>query len=131
MILATVKFLILFLLTVYSFSVFDYKEYNQSYFGIDHLVIFMYRVISLLLEECVCYDQCVLLAKLCWLLPCFILYSRTKLACYSRYLLTSCFCNSAPYDKKDILFFFFFLLVLVLECHVGLCRTIQLQLLWH
>ena len=40
-----------------------------------------------LLEECVFYDQCVLLAKLCYLLPCFILYSKAKFACYSRYLL--------------------------------------------
>ena len=53
-----------------------------------------------LLEEDVCYDQCVLLRKLCWPWPCFILYSKAKLACYSRYLLTSYFCIPVPYDEK-------------------------------
>ena len=32
-----------------------------------------------LLEEGVCYDQCVLLAKLCYPLPCFILTTRSNL----------------------------------------------------
>ena len=32
-----------------------------------------------LLEEGVCYDQCVFLAKLCQPLPCFILYSRQNM----------------------------------------------------
>ena len=45
-----------------------------------------------LLEVDVCYDQCVLLAKLCYNLPCFILYSKAKYACYSRYFLTFYFC---------------------------------------
>ena len=38
------------------------------------------------LEEGVCYDQCILLAKLL-AFACFILYSKAKLACYCRYLL--------------------------------------------
>ena len=58
------QLLVLFLLTVYSFSIFGFKEYNQPDFGIDHLVMSMCRVFSVLLEEGVCYDQCVLLAKL-------------------------------------------------------------------
>ena len=37
---------------------------NQSDFGVDHLVMFMCRSSLVLLEEGVCYDQCVLLAKL-------------------------------------------------------------------
>ena len=46
-----------------------------------------------LLEEGVCYDQCVLLAKLCLCsqakpLTSFVLNSKAKFACYSRYLLT-------------------------------------------
>ena len=57
-----------------------------------------------LLEESVCYDKCVLLAKLNENLPCFILYSKAKLACFSRYLLTSYFCIQVPYDEKDIFF---------------------------
>ena len=35
---------------------------------------------------------------------CFILYSKAKLACYSRYLLTSYFCIPVPYDEKDRVF---------------------------
>ena len=57
--------------------------------------------------------------------PCFILYSKAQLACYSRYLLTSYFCIPIPYDVKDIF------LVLILEGLVGLHRIRQLQLLWH
>ena len=79
-----------------------------------------------LLEEGVCYDQCFLLAKFSWPLLCFILYSKAKFACYSRYLLTSYFCIPVPYDEKDIFF-----CLLVLEDLVGLHRTIQLQLLQH
>ena len=37
---------VLFLLTVESFSIFGCKEYNQSDFGVDHLVMSMYRVFS-------------------------------------------------------------------------------------
>ena len=59
-------------------------------------------------------------------LPCFILYSKAKLACYSRYLLTSYFCISVPYDEKDIFF-----LVLVLEGIECIHRIVQLQILWH
>ena len=78
------------------------------------------------LEECVCYDQCVLLAKLCYPLPCFILYSEAKFACYSSYLLTSYFCIPVPYNEKDIFFWVF-----GLEGLVCLHRTVQLQLLQH
>ena len=73
------------------------------------------------LEEDVCCDQCVLLVKLCWPFPCFILYSNAKFACCFRYLLTSYFCISVPYDEKDIFFW-----VLVLEDLVGLHWTVQL-----
>ena len=53
-------------------------------------------------EEGVCYYQCVLLAKLHYLLPCFILHSKDKFACYSRCFLTSYFCIPVPYNEKDI-----------------------------
>ena len=59
-------------------------------------------------------------------LPCFILYSKAKFSCYSRYLLTSYFCIPVPYDEKDI-----FLGALVLEVLIGIHRTIQFQLLQH
>ena len=85
------------------------------------------------MEEGVSYDQCILLAKFCLLLPCFILYSKAKLACYSSYLLTSYFWISAPYDEKDILCVCVCVCVcvLVLEGLIRLHRTIQLQLLQH
>ena len=80
----------------------------------------------MLLEEGVCYDQCIFLAKVYYSLPCFIPYSKAKFACYSRCFLTSYFCIPVPYNEKDIFFG-----VLVLEGLMGLHRTIQLQLLQH
>ena len=59
-------------------------------------------------------------------LPCFILYSKAKFACYSRCFLTSYFCIPVPCNEKDI-----FWGVVVLKGLVGLHKTIQLQLLWH
>ena len=79
-----------------------------------------------LLEEGVCYDQCISLAKLYYPLPCFIRYAKAKFGCYSRCFLTSYFCIPVPYNEKDIFFG-----VLVLEALVGPHRTIQLQLLQH
>ena len=40
----------------------------------------------------------------CQSLPCFILYSKAKLACCSRYLLISYFCIPVPYDENNIFF---------------------------
>ena len=59
------------------------------------------------------------------LLPCFIVYSKAKFACYSRCFLTSYFCIPVPYNEKNIFW------GLVLKGLVGLHRTIQLQLLQH
>ena len=42
---------VLFLLTVYSFSIFGCKEYSQSDFGIDHLVMSICRVLSCVVER--------------------------------------------------------------------------------
>ena len=53
-----------------------------------------------LLEEGICYDQCILLAELYWPLPCSILYSKAKFACYSRCFLTSYFCIPFPIMKR-------------------------------
>ena len=78
----------------------------------------------MLLEEGICYDQCVLLAKLLPL-PCFIPYSKAKFACYSRCFLTSYFCIPVPCNGKYI----FLGCLLVLKGLVCLHRTIQLQLL--
>ena len=72
----------------------------------------------MLLEEGVCYDQCVILANLCKSLSCFILYSKAKFACYFSYLLTSHFCIPVPYDENDIFS------LLVVEGLVGLHKII-------
>ena len=71
----------------------------------------MWRVVSCVVGRGCLLWLVVLLAKLCWPLPCFILCFKTKSACYSRYLLTSYFCIPIPCDEKDIFLF----LVLVLE----------------
>ena len=55
-----------------------------------------------LLEEGVCYDQCILLEETYSPLPCFILYSMAKSSCYSRSFLTSYLCIPFPYNEKDI-----------------------------
>ena len=44
----------------------------------------------------------------CQPLPCYILYSKAKLVCYSRYLLTSYYCISVLCDEKDIFFWCLF-----------------------
>ena len=55
----------------------------------------------MLLEEEVCYDQCVLLKKLlAFALLHFVLQGQTYLS--PRYLLTSYFYIPIPYDEKDI-----------------------------
>ena len=77
------------------------------------------------LQEGVCYNQCILLAKLYKPLPCFILYSKAKFAHCSRYLLTSYLCIPVPMMKRT------YFLVLVLEPLAGLHRTAQLKLLWY
>ena len=50
-----------------------------------------------------CYDDWILMAKLL-AFALIHLYSKAKLACYSRYLLTSYFCITVPYDEKGIFF---------------------------
>ena len=79
----------------------------------------------MLLEEGVCYDQCVLLATLlAFALLQFVLQGQTCLLTPGISGL-SYFCILVTYDEKDIFF-----LVLVPEGLVGLQRTVQLQFLW-
>ena len=89
----------------------------------------MCRVFSFVVgRECLLWPVCSLGRVV---LPCFILYSKAKFACFSRCFLTSCFCMSVP--CMDIFW------VLDLEGLVGLHRTIQplhrywsgLRLLWY
>ena len=97
---------VLILLAMQRFSIFRSKEYIQSDFCIEHLVCLCAESSLLLLEEGVSYDQCVLLAKICQPLPCFLLYPMAKPACYSRYLLPYYFCILVSYDEKDNFIFF-------------------------
>ena len=94
--------LVLFLLTVSRFSIFGCKEYKQSDFAIDHLVIFMCRVSLVLLEEGVCYDQCVLLAKLllAFALPHSVLQGQICLLV--QVFLDFLLLHSSTYNEKDI-----------------------------
>ena len=79
----------------------------------------------MLLEEGVCYDQCIFLAKLYEPLPCFILYSKAKFACYPGVSWLPTITFQSPIMKRT------FLGMLVLKGFVGLHRTIQLQILQH
>ena len=114
---------VLFLMTIQSFSIFGCKEYNQSHFSVGHLVIPCLESSLVLLEEDVCYAQCVLLEKFYYPLPCFILYSKVKFACYSRCFLTSIFAFQSCIVKRTSF------LGVSSKGFVGLHRTIQLQLL--
>ena len=71
-----------------------------------------------LLEEGVCYDQCVLFAKL-WAFALLHSVLQGQIYLLLQVFLTSCFCIPVPYNEKDI---FFRVLVLV-----GLHRPFQLQ----
>ena len=79
-----------------------------------------------LLEEGVCYDQCILLAKLllAFVLPHFVL-PRPNLPFISGISWLPTFAFQSPIMKKT------YFGVLILEGLVGLHRSIQLQLLQH
>ena len=74
-----------------------------------------------LLEEGVCYDQCILFAKLCYLWPVLFCTPRPNLPVTPGYLFL--LLHSSSLWRKGHLFG-----VLVLEGLLGLHRTIQLQL---
>jgi len=76
----------------------------------------------MLLEEGVCYDQCVLLAKLYDLLSCFILYYKAKFAVTPDICWPPTFAFQSPIMKRTS-----FLGVSSRKS----CRTIQLKLLQH
>ena len=102
------------------------KEYNQSVFNIDHLLMSMHRVIF-----CVVGSGCLLwpvhsLGKtlLAFALLHFVLQGQTCLLL--QVSLDFLLLHSSPLWWKGLLF-----LVLVLEGLVGLCRTVPLQLLQH
>ena len=92
---------VLFLLTVECFSIFGCKEYNQSDFGVGHQWWPFVESSPVLLEEGVCYDKCVLLAKHYYSLPYFILYSKVKFTYYFMCFLPSSYCIPVPYNEND------------------------------
>ena len=109
---------------LYSFCIFDCKEYNQSDFGVDQLVMSMCRVFS-------CWKRCLLWpvcsfgkTLLAFVLLLFVLQGQTCLLL--QVSLDFLFLHSSPLWWKEHLF-----LVLVLKGLVSLHRTIQLKLLQH
>ena len=124
MIWATVSSQSCFSPTVWSFSIFGCKEYNQSDFNVGHLVMSMCRVFSCVVGRgCLLWPvhspgktplafallHSALQGQICLLLQVFL-----------DFLLLHC----SPLSWKGHLFW-----VLVLKGLVGLHRTIQLQLI--
>ena len=115
-----------FLVTDFSFSIFGYKECNQSEFGIDHLVMSMCKVVSCVVEKGGSLWLVDSLGRilLTFALLHFVLQGQTCLLFQAS--LDFLFLHSNPLSWKGHLF-----LLLVLEGLVGLHRTGQLHLLWH
>ena len=105
---------------------FGCKEYNQSDFGLDHLVMSMCRFFS-----CVVGSGCLLwpvssLVKTLLAFALLHLYSKAKFACHSRcFFWLPTFAFQSPRMKRTSFW------VLVLKGLVGLHRKVQLQLLHH
>ena len=105
---------------------FNYKEYNQSDFGIEHLVMSMCRVFS-----CAVGLGC-LLWPVCSFGKTLLVFALLHSVLQGQiFLLVQVFLNFlllhfSPLSWKGHLFW-----VLVLQGLVGLHRTIQLQLLQH
>ena len=89
------QLLVLFLPAVQCFSIFGCKESNQSDFGIDQLVMSMCSVVLCFWKRLFAITRHSL-GKLFQPLPCSSLYSKAKLLCYSRYLMTSYFSFQFP-----------------------------------
>ena len=93
---------VLFLLTVWSFFIFGCKECNQSYFGIDHLMMSMCRVFSWVVGR-----GCLLwlvhsLGKT--LLAFALLHSvfQGQICLLLQLFLDFLLLHSSPYNEKDI-----------------------------
>ena len=121
------QFQVLFLLTVYDFSIFSYKGCNQFHFGINHLVMSMCEVVSCVVEKgCLLWPVHSLgRIQLAFALLHFVLQGQT------------CLLFSVSLDFLLLLFSprwwieQIFFLVLGLGGLLGLHRTDQLCLLWH
>ena len=115
-----------FLLTVESFFIFGCKEYNQSDFGINHVVMSMCRVFSCVVGRGHLLWPVRSLGKtlLVFALLCFVL--QNQICMFLQVFLDFLLLHSSPLWWKGHRFW-----VLVLEGLVGLHRTIQLPLLQH
>jgi len=111
---------------LYSFSIFGCKEYNQSDFGIDHLVMSKCRIISCVVGRgCFLWPVCSLdKTLLAFALLHFLLQGQICLLV--QVSLDFLLLHSSPLRWKGHLF-----LVLVLEGLLGLHSTFQLQFLQH
>ena len=109
-----------------SFSIFGCKEYNQSDFGVDYLVMSMCRVFS-----CVVGRGCLLwpvhsLGKTLFALAFLHFLLQGQICLLLQVFLDFLLLHFSPLWWKGHLFW-----VLVLKGLVGLHRTVQLQLLQH
>ena len=110
--------------SVWSFSIFGCKEYNQSDFGVDHLVMYLCRVICCVVGRGYLLWPVHSLGKtlLDFALLHFVLQRQTCLLL--QLPLDLLLLHFSPPWWKGHLFW-----VLVLESLVGLHRTVQFQLL--
>ena len=90
------------LLTVYSFSIFGCKEYNQCDFGIDHLVMSMCRIFSCVVGRgCLLWPVCFLgKTLLAFALLHFVLQGQICLLL--QVSLDFLLLHSSPHNEKDI-----------------------------
>ena len=121
---------VLFLLTVYSFSIFGCKEYNQSDFGIDWWCpcVESYLV---LLEEVFAMTSAFSWQNSVSLCPASFCTPRPNLPVTPGISWLPTFVFHFPVLKRTSFCLFVCFLMLVLEGLVGLHRSVQLQLLQH
>ena len=111
---------------LYRASPFGYKEYNQSDFGIDHLMMSMCRVFSCVVGRvCVLWLVCSL-GKILLIFDLLHFVLQSQICLLLQVSLDFLLLHSSSLLWNGHLFF-----VLVLECLVALHRTISFQPLQH
>ena len=112
-------------LTVSSFSIFGYKEYNQSDFGVDYLMVSMYRVFSCCWKRVFAMTSAFSWQNSISLCPASFHIPRPNLPVIPGISWLPTFAFQSVIMKRTSPF------LGVLKGFVGLHRTIQLQLLQH
>ena len=117
---------VLFLLTVYIFFIFGYKECNQFDFGIGHLVMSMCKVISCVIEKgyLLWSMYCLGRIQLTFALLHFVPQGQTWPVTLGISRLPTFALQSSVINRTS-----FF--VCILRGLLGVHRTNQLQFLWH